>query len=296
MNPNYKDRIALVIEHIHSNLDGDLRVDALCRLANFSKYHFQRQFLALTGMSVHGYVHLARMTRAASWLAFRGKRRVTDIAFDCAYESPEAFSRAFRLHYGMSPTKFRQAPDWPSLLRDEESLRKATTRRRGDGSDTLYRVEIQQRPDVPVGVLRHVGPPAELGETLRRFIQWRRQAGVPPWISATFNLLYDDPLDVGPDDFRLDLCAACPGPVADNPFRVEPAVIPGGRWAALPYRGGDDALRQAASHLYGRWLPQSGESIRDFPLTLERRTFFPDMPECDAESILFLPLAESADA
>jgi AraC family transcriptional regulator len=38
------------------------------------------------------------------------------------------------------------------------------------------------------------------------------------------------------------------------------------------------------------WLPDSGESPGDFPLFFQRITFFPDVPEHEAATDIFLPL------
>ena len=42
--------------------------------------------------------------------------------------------------------------------------------------------------------------------------------------------------------------------------------------------------------LYREWLPDSGEELRDFPLYCERVSFFPDVPEREAITDLYLPL------
>ncbi|WP_408605894.1 hypothetical protein [Mastigocladopsis repens] len=42
--------------------------------------------------------------------------------------------------------------------------------------------------------------------------------------------------------------------------------------------------------MYSIWLPLSGEEPRDFPLYLQRVSFFPDVPEYEAITDIFLPL------
>jgi AraC family transcriptional regulator len=58
----------------------------------------------------------------------------------------------------------------------------------------------------------------------------------------------------------------------------------------LRHIGSDDNLRQSISYLYSQWLPQSGEEPRDFPLYLQRIHFFPDVPEHEVITDVFLPL------
>jgi AraC family transcriptional regulator len=43
-------------------------------------------------------------------------------------------------------------------------------------------------------------------------------------------------------------------------------------------------------YLYAEWLPNSGEELRDYPLYFQRIRFFPDVPEHEAVTDIFLPL------
>jgi AraC family transcriptional regulator len=43
-------------------------------------------------------------------------------------------------------------------------------------------------------------------------------------------------------------------------------------------------------HLYASWLPTSGEELRDFPLFMQRLKFFPDVPDSEAQTDIYLPL------
>jgi AraC family transcriptional regulator len=67
-------------------------------------------------------------------------------------------------------------------------------------------------------------------------------------------------------------------------------VIPGGRCAVLRHVGSDDTLPVSVRYLYKEWLPNSDEEPRDFPLYFERVRFFPDVPEHEAITDVFLPL------
>jgi AraC family transcriptional regulator len=58
----------------------------------------------------------------------------------------------------------------------------------------------------------------------------------------------------------------------------------------LRHFGSDDTLGETVSYLYSEWLPDSAEELRDFPLYCQRVEFFPDVPENEAITDLFLPL------
>jgi DNA gyrase inhibitor GyrI len=100
---------------------------------------------------------------------------------------------------------------------------------------------------------------------------------LPPRLSATFNIVYDDPNETPPDEFRFGLCAATVQ--ADRRQRGwrHRAHHPGRTLCAAAARGFDDQLA-ARCCISTHWLPASGETPRDFPLFMQRVTFFPDVP------------------
>ena len=293
MNPRqdvYRGRFRRVLEHIDAHPGDDLSVERLSSVAAFSKFHFHRQFSALLGISVHEYVQLARMKRAVSQLAYHSWRSILEIALDNGYESPEAFARAFRKRFGQAPSAFRSDPSWSAYqqaFQDFSRVRREHMQKTYSPDD----VEIIEFPETRIAVAEHRGDPARIGDTIRRFIEWRRRERLPPHVSATYNILYTDPLTTPPEDFRQDTCCATNKPIADNPQGVIAKVIPAGRCAKLRHIGSDDLLRDSVHYLYYAWLPESGEEPRDFPLFAQRVNLYPEVPESEAIIDIFLPLA-----
>ena len=151
-------------------------------------------------------------------------------------------------------------------------------------------IRIVDFPSTEVAVLEHRGDPVLLGDSIRRFIAWRKQTGLSPRDGATFNVLHNDPEATAPDAYRLDICTATQRAIAPNRQGVRPGTLPGGRCAMLRLTGSSDDLRPAIAFLYADWLPQSGEELRDFPVFVQRVSFFPDVPEHLAVTEVFLPL------
>jgi AraC family transcriptional regulator len=285
----YRARLRRVLEHIDAHLDGDLSVERLSAVTAFSKYHFHRQFSELFGVGVYEYVKLVRLRRAGYELAFRDRSRILDIALASGYESHEAFSRAFKHAVGQTPSQFRAQPQWHPWHATYQPLTELRMLHMRPEHRSEH-VSIVDFPETRVAVLEHHGDPQRLFESIRKFIEWRRQNQLPPSVSATFNLLYGAPDDAPPEEFRLDLCAATDRGVADNPYGIALRTIPAGRCAVLRHVGSDDTLGATLNYLYATWLPESGEEARDFPLFLQRVRFFPDVPENEAIVDVFLPL------
>ncbi|WP_437289787.1 AraC family transcriptional regulator [Sorangium sp. So ce406] len=287
----YIVRFRRVLDHIDAHLDEDLTLDRLSGVAAFSKYHFQRQFSELFGMGVHEYVKLVRLRRASYRLALpaREQARIIDIALASGYGSPEAFSRAFKKAFGQTPSEFREQPRWDPWhatylrLRETRTLPLQAVHRAED-------VKILRFEETRVAAVEHRGDPKRILESVRQLIAWRKDNGLPPRASATFNVLYDDPAETPPEAYRADLCAGIRRPVSGNPFGVVEKAIPGGRCAVLRHVGCDDTLYGAVKYLYATWLPASGEELRDFPLFLQRVRFFPEVPDHEAITDIFLPL------
>jgi len=156
--------------------------------------------------------------------------------------------------------------------------------------DHSRQVTIITTTDIKVAVLEHRGPPQLLSDSIRKFIEWRKQNNLPPKLNATFNILYEDPETVEPDQYRTDLCVATGKDVSSNASGIVSKVIPGGRCAVLRHIGSDDLLGASISYLYSAWLPESGEEPRDFPPYLQRVRMFPDVAEHEAIIDIFLPL------
>ncbi len=290
MKPNRKEaylqRMQRVLGHIDRHLDQPLDVAGLAAVSAFSPFHFQRQFSALFGLSVGNYIRLLRLKRAGSQLAFRRDETVTAIALDAGYEGNEAFARALRKWLAQSPSELRRRPDWESWQAAIEPLVQI---RRAHMTKTfsLDDVRIVEFPATPVVIQPHRGSPARLGESIRKLIEWRRAEHLPPSRAATFNIFHDDPEEVLPEAYRLDLAVATtrePGP------GMLAGEIPAGRCAVLRQIGSGDDLRAGFAFLYGEWLPQSGEEARDAPPFAQRISFFPDVAEHEAVTDLYLPL------
>jgi AraC family transcriptional regulator len=285
---NYQARMRRVLDHIDRHLDDDLDLDTVSAVAAFSKFHFHRQFTATFGLSVHRYVQLARMKRASYRLAYSDAHNVTDIAMDAGYDAPDAFARAFRQRFGQSPSSFQKSPDWEPWLAAFGPLDNARSKLMK--IFTTDDVTIRDVPATKVAIMEHRGDPATLGDTIRRFIAWRRSAGLHPKTNPTFNVWHSERRPVPPADYRMDLCVGTDRPIAANGEDITAGEIPGGRCAVLRVVGYTDNLEPAALYLYRDWLPASGEEARDFPIYCQRLSFFPEVPEHETVADVFLPL------
>lgn len=281
----YARRFEKVFDHIHQHLDDDLTIDVLSQVANFSRFHFHRQFSLHTGISVVRYVQMLRLKRASYRLVFEPGIKVIDLALEAGFENPESFSRAFKAVLGQTPSQFRKTPAWQ---RWAERFRLPAIERTHPMS-----VLIVEFPETQVAVLEHRGDPALVYDSVQRFIDWRKTSGLSPVHSSRhFGIAYDDPAATPPAQFRFDLGGSVTAPVPANPQGVMNKVIPAGRCAVVRHRGSrdDDSLGRSIYPLYRDWLPASGEELRDFPLFFEYLNLIPEVPEHELLTDIYLPL------
>lgn len=157
------------------------------------------------------------------------------------------------------------------------------------GEQQEREVRIVTFPETKIAVFRHRGDPARIAESVRRFVEWRKEHGLSPAKSATFNIIYDSPDAGPPESFRLDLCAAVDSEYDTGKCGMLFRSIPEGRCAVLRHAGPDDRLGESVRYLVLQWFPSSGEERRNFPIFLQR---YPERSAA-AESVvdIFLPLA-----
>jgi AraC family transcriptional regulator len=151
-------------------------------------------------------------------------------------------------------------------------------------------VTIREVPPTPVAILEHRGDRATLGNTIERFIAWRKAAGLSPANSATYNIFRSERTPANPADYSMDLCVGTDLPIDPDDEQMKAGTIPGGRCAVLRVVHDTHNLEPAALYLYRDWLPASGEEARDFPIYCRRYLPTADATIQDAVVELFLPL------
>ncbi len=104
---NYLEQLEKAILFIEANLCEDIRTEDVAGIAGYSYYHFHRVFEAVTGETIGNYIRSRRLARAAYDLMYSDVK-IIDIAVRYQFESQEAFNRAFKKLYKISPGTYRK--------------------------------------------------------------------------------------------------------------------------------------------------------------------------------------------
>lgn len=98
------------------NHDGEaLALSRLAKSLGYSEFYVSRKFSEISGMSLRDYMRYRRLAFALTELRDTD-RGILDIALDYGFSSHEAFTRAFRDAYGITPSEYRKKPV-PVVLR-----------------------------------------------------------------------------------------------------------------------------------------------------------------------------------
>src|SRR6187399_3572721 len=106
---DYTKRIERVIAAVADSLEHDRDLPStatLASVANFSPFHFMRVYRALAGESLGTTVQRLRLARAAHLLA-ASAAPISEVSGRVGFETPQAFARAFRQHFGVAPSEAR---------------------------------------------------------------------------------------------------------------------------------------------------------------------------------------------
>lgn len=181
-SPAYAGRVHRVMNYVRENLDSDLRLETLARVACFSPYHFHRMFKATTGETLTAFVQRARLERAAYLMMASPSRKLDSIALEVGFSAHSDFTRVFKKHFGIAPSVWdrRTRLDAQPIVEDFDLM---VTRAHEQNGPPKLRV-VEQPPRRLVYVRTNtpfLGKPLREGyERLTRFLDargldWRRQ-------------------------------------------------------------------------------------------------------------------------
>jgi len=91
---------------IESHFASQITFEDLAKAGGVSRFHVTPAFGAATGLSIMRYVRGRRLTEAAKALS-NGAPDILSVALDAGYGSHEAFTRAFRDEFGVTPETIR---------------------------------------------------------------------------------------------------------------------------------------------------------------------------------------------
>lgn len=253
------DPIARTLWYIETNHARPIELEEIAQAAGVSRFHLTRAFGQTFGKPVMRYVRGRRLTEAAKLLS-NGAPDILSVALEAGYGSHEAFTRAFREEFGVTPDAYRATPNTAHIPTTEaflvthEMTIKLAEPRIFDAEPMLF-AGIGQRFDY-----------ADMGAIP---LQWQRFAEhighIPGQVrGASYGVCTNSDAD------GLDYISAVEvKDFGDLPKDYTRLRVPAQRYAIFSHKGHISEIRSVIHAVFGTWIPQSKYEIADAP-SLER--------------------------
>ncbi|MBN3752740.1 AraC family transcriptional regulator [Paraburkholderia sp. Tr-20389] len=241
---------------IESHFHRELSLDDIASCSCVSRFHLSRAFETATGYAVMRYVRARRLTEAARSLA-RGAPDILAVAVDAGYGSHEAFTRAFREQFGLTPEALRAQGHLDNIAlvepikMDESLLAQLEPPRFVDGKPLLVagsseRYHCKSSSGIPA--------------------QWQRFnsifGNVPGQLgNVAYGVCYNAD-DSGNFDYLCGVEVADFSGLPDESSRVR---IGAQRYAVFTHHEHISTIRRTWNTIWNKWLPESGHTPADAP-------------------------------
>jgi len=245
--------------YINSHTAAELTLEGIANAVGVSRHHLAHAFGEATGHSVMAYVRALRLGQAARDLA-DGAPGILPVALAAGYGSHEAFTRAFRDQFGVTPEG----------VREQRQLA------------TLNLVEpLKMTSPSPVSLLPprfETGRPMQIGGLTASYT-FETMGALPAQWEKFIPHLGHVPGQIGRVAYGVVLKASdtgfdyvCGVEVKDFdrlPSDLDRVRIPAQKYAVFAQPDHISKIRGAWSAIWGEWLPSSGHEAADGP-RLER--------------------------
>lgn len=247
------------MQYIEAHLTDEISYDRAAQIACCSTYHFQRMFSYITGVPLSEYIRRRRLTLAAFALQ-TGNMKVIDAALKYGYESPEAFSRAFKRLHGVMPVSAR---DIGVSLKAYPRMTFSITIK--GATEMKYRIAKREAFRV-FGIHTRISTDQETAfEQVPQFFRKCDKDLVPDEINALLGRFHDNctisaVYDHTDATCKYMLCQFLP-PALSVPEKFTVLDVPAATWAVFDVP--DCEIQAMWRRVWAEWFPTSGyESVQ----------------------------------
>jgi AraC family transcriptional regulator len=250
------DPVAKAIWYIESHFADAITLDDIAEISGLSRFSLSRAFGTATDRSVMRYVRGRRLTEAAKSLA-NGAGDVLALALETGYGSHEAFSRAFRDQFGLTPESLRaqrsvdNIPLVEPLIMDKSLLVKLEPPRFEKGKLMLI-AGLSERYSYETC--------ASIPSQWQRFVP--HLGNIPGQVGNVTYGVRSNSDDAGNFDYLTGVEVESFDGLPKELTRLR---IPARRYAVFTHKDHISKVRSTHYTIWSQWLPNSGHEAADAP-------------------------------
>ena len=262
MSNFYQTKINKALIYIDNNLSEEINVSELARISGFSLYHFHRIFKAITNESPYDSLLRLRLEKAVFLLKHKQRLKVSEIAFESGFSSPENFTRQFKSRFKISPSVFRKDKKLQnSRIYQEHNSNDFYIRIENSRKLTkqVFKVKVETLPKIDIAYTKAVfgADGAGMVEKYLDLMNWAKENNINTKGELTrFGMSIDNPEVTPASKFRYDFALKIQ---TNHPLKdgIELGVIPSCEFATVHVKGTLENVAQAWDYLFQTWLPNS---------------------------------------
>lgn len=266
------DQIHRAIDFIENNLGNDISVDDIAREAAISRWHFQIVFSSAVGETVKEYLRKRRLSNSLDSLKLANKR-IIEISLDAGFESQEAYTRAFKNQFGITPGEYRKngAKDYMILHKAKITMDYLDHLYEGVNMQAIFKTlpkfEVVGLGTKFISILspeknNHILIPKLWDDYFARQKEIINRA--KPYDLGVCMPVSNEMQKSHPDECFYLACTEVKD-LAHVPLGMVTRTIPAGEYAVFTHKGLLSKLDHTMNYIYGSWLPKSGRKLREAP-------------------------------
>lgn len=254
------------LTYIEKNLENEIDMAEVAKIARCSEFHFKKMFSYLAGIPLHEYVRRRRLTMAGLELKAH-HRKVIDVALKFGYHSPDSFAKAFYQLHGINPSEVNKTGI------SIKSFPRMTFQLTITGASELnYRIEKKDAFTI-AGIIKEKIPLVYNGEnpaitemltklTGEIYTKLKSLANVEPLggYSASFNIMERDNEEKAVLDHLIGVATK-----KKDLLGLGFLNISASHWAIFSVQGNSADIQEVWGRIYSEWFPSSNYQVVEGP-------------------------------